>query len=745
MVRNGGREVDVAATMADAAGQGERAAEDLKSGGTLRIVSPSNMLASDYAPDWVRRNHLVSFPWGTGDRPEHTSEQAYAEMLLRRFPRSQFSQRLGLLHDLYDVLQRHKVNLFSNIQLRLTPGDRDTMANMTPEDVALTLKIVANKLKGAAFAAALRSASPTVHTMVRKLKLVTHHLDGSGAQMAGFRSRVNSGATFFGPYTTFINMNPAELDSAEVFHAVGRGYAFNSETGDLVPLPARVIEGRHVQPRVPSMEDRWRVVASNPVVCSDFFEACAKAIREVLLCWEDGAKEQHSKDGLFGWVVDFYIKFEVSGRGCIHGHGGLTQPALQPTSVRARQTSEGMEACAKALALFVDAYCKAYLPSPLTAKFPSAVHNVHRLPDDVPLLEGCATTRLQDVEDAEDPKWVIKPWDRSHDGARHSLREMDLSRPSNDIQLHIARVVAEHQSHNHNLSCVPKYGPLRHMPPCDLNCRMVYKRRVHPSGMAFPEQGVVVLPRTGANLVKWCPAITVAWGCNNNITTAIDIDSYDAQQARSAELRAMHRQRAEAAQQHADGEDTAASAPESDSDAEEVADSTPTIESNSLKQSEYHTKYHSKPDSEGACEDLANVASRVAKRNEEDDGHEEEAAKRVLRRMANAASTQIACTAVQAAHRIQGRGDFYEAHRSVPFNLRHVAGRLRAMVPGAGDEDAAEARYTAGGDGAALWGDFDDYLHRGDKLHPMSFYSFAAHFEVKVQDKLFRSVNTPTI
>ena len=86
MVRNGAREVDVAATMADAAGQGERAAEDLKSGGTLRIVSPNNMLASDYSPDWVRRNHLVSFPWGTGDRPEHTSEQAYAEMLLRRFP-----------------------------------------------------------------------------------------------------------------------------------------------------------------------------------------------------------------------------------------------------------------------------------------------------------------------------------------------------------------------------------------------------------------------------------------------------------------------------------------------------------------------------------------------------------------------------------------------------------------------------------------------------------------------------------
>ena len=121
-----------------------------------------------------------------------------------------------------------------------------------------------------------------------------------------------------------------------------------------------------------------------------------------------------------------------------------------------------------------------------------------------------------------------------------------------------------------------------------------------------------MLPRTGANLVKWCPAVTVAWGFNNNITTAIDIDSYDAQQARSAELRAMHRQCPEATQQAPDGEDTDASAAESDSDAEEVAEATPTIESNSLKQSEYQTKYHSKPDNEGACEDLANVTSRVA-------------------------------------------------------------------------------------------------------------------------------------
>lgn len=117
----------------------------------------------------------------------------------------------------------------------------------------------------------------------------------------------------------FLNFNPSELNSRACIELCGQTYQVDALSGGAIDRP--------------SAQDRWRLVAANPVACAEFFQAVIRAIQEVYFGWPLGAPQQKNADCLFGIITAMVTKYETSGRLALHMHGLISQPSLQPRRV----------------------------------------------------------------------------------------------------------------------------------------------------------------------------------------------------------------------------------------------------------------------------------------------------------------------------------------------------------------------------------------------------------------------------
>lgn len=82
-------------------------------GGGLIALTHGNELASDYDPMWAVLAHPSMFPNGTGAKPDGMSLETWVTHILRMHPRKQFQNNALFVLDMFDVLQRHNVNIKS--------------------------------------------------------------------------------------------------------------------------------------------------------------------------------------------------------------------------------------------------------------------------------------------------------------------------------------------------------------------------------------------------------------------------------------------------------------------------------------------------------------------------------------------------------------------------------------------------------------------------------------------------------
>jgi len=122
-----------------------------------------------------------------------------------------------------------------------------------------------------------------------------------------------------GVWTTSITLNPSDLNAGVLFEVCGHGYSYHAQTGAPVLSPV--------------IADKFKIIASNPVACAEYFRAVVVGFIEVFLGWKEGAKSQTNPDCIFGRVTAYVFKVEVTKRGGLHVHGNITQSFLQPKRI----------------------------------------------------------------------------------------------------------------------------------------------------------------------------------------------------------------------------------------------------------------------------------------------------------------------------------------------------------------------------------------------------------------------------
>jgi hypothetical protein len=334
--------------MPDADAAASNSSTQFVNDGLLASVIPkSSKPCNDYDPMWLVYAHPTVFPHGRGQCPLGMGFDTWCRLTLQRHPVQQYAQNLGFIADMFNILQRHTVNLHSWLQLRLHPRMAAEICDLTPQDIQDVMSIAGKGLTGPALHSVMGSLPRPARTLLSGLKRAGGHVLGSPQSFLALRSKVLAPTTALGPYTCMINLNPAELGSEWTFKLAGKAYSF-----DAFGKPV----GR------PSVMDSLRLVAANPVACAEFIHAFFAAFCEVFLGWPMGSSKQTNPGCLFGAIYAAYLKYESSGRGGKHGHGQVAQAVLRAIWL-AKFMSEGT-AMQDLLFAFMESFSCACFPSP---------------------------------------------------------------------------------------------------------------------------------------------------------------------------------------------------------------------------------------------------------------------------------------------------------------------------------------------------------------------------------------------
>ena len=106
---------------------------------------------------------------------------------------------------------------------------------------------------------------------MKAFKATGSRVPGSNPSFAAFRSRALSLSLIYGSSSFFITLNPSALSSKLGFEMAGVVYTAEDSSGRPVDRPSQF--------------ECWKVVASNPAMCADFFLRALDCFYEVFLGW----------------------------------------------------------------------------------------------------------------------------------------------------------------------------------------------------------------------------------------------------------------------------------------------------------------------------------------------------------------------------------------------------------------------------------------------------------------------------
>ena len=177
------------------------------------------------------------------------------------------------------------------------------------------------------------------------VKISGKHLDFGPCQRESSLSKLYSYFHFFGYPSCFFTMSPADVDQILTFR-------FSHEIGE------RDFE-------LPSLNERYHILAKNPVAASQIFHRIKNAFFESLFGLMDSSKTRKSIEisdrciGSFGTPIAFFAADESQGRGSLHMHAILWCGIPPDTIQKHINNKKIMEETIKV----VDSMVRAYIPS----------------------------------------------------------------------------------------------------------------------------------------------------------------------------------------------------------------------------------------------------------------------------------------------------------------------------------------------------------------------------------------------
>lgn len=315
-------------------------AERVQAGDALVVGAPMHSRpVDDYKRDWFIFAHPKAFPNGTGGRPEGMSEDAWVNLLLNRFPRSQFSANALFILDAMDIITRHRVNLHSSLQMSMSMHTVASIGTLSVAHVEAALKILTGKLRGNTLAQALATQPPAVRDLLRAYHVTSGRVPGTSGELMQLRSKFNAYQVVFGSFSAMVNLNPSELHAHLFYELTGKQYS-----DDML------------------MHDKWATVTTHPGESAHFFELFMRAAVTVLFGWDLQLHKQVNRNCLFGVIDAWAIRFETNSRGVLHLHGGVIMPVLQARRLQHMLQSD--TSTQKALFDFTESIMCQYLPHP---------------------------------------------------------------------------------------------------------------------------------------------------------------------------------------------------------------------------------------------------------------------------------------------------------------------------------------------------------------------------------------------
>ena len=260
---------------------------------------------SDFDRLWPVLAHPAAFPNAEGGPPEGMSLEFWMKVHLQRAPRELHGEQSMLVLDLFNIRQRHAVLRGAWVCMQSQPAVFQELASMPVEEIRMAMELFDTN-RHAQTNAAFAEAPQRVKQLLRALRTVQNKVEGTPAWFASLRSRAFALWHAFGPFTVFPTYNPPELHNPWSLRALGLHAEYDWLQGFGMPTT------------MPTVVDRMKAVAKNPVACTQFFQTWRRAMWSVLHGWPMDSDAQINHNCLFGKIRAGMDRVENSRRLDLH-------------------------------------------------------------------------------------------------------------------------------------------------------------------------------------------------------------------------------------------------------------------------------------------------------------------------------------------------------------------------------------------------------------------------------------------
>jgi len=253
---------------------------------------------------------------------------------------------------------------------------------------------------------------------------------------------------------------------------------------------------------MPTVVDRMKAVAKNPVACTQFFQTWRRAMWSVLHGWPMDSDAQINHDCLFGKIRAGMDHVENSSRLALHDHAVLIQADLQPARLLQLQ-----QVCLQQLDLFVSQLAAKHLPPGWFVQEPTG---------------GGEWAALNDAQPALDFKQVDGRFSSEHEfpAPKHLLDtcidDKSAAAAVAAAQEFVARAAAQMQVHAHSHRC--RKGGRR---GDDADCAAAKPEAIRPTTIVN-DGGTMLFRCDHGMLVPYAPALLLGLPCNHMVALCCD-------------------------------------------------------------------------------------------------------------------------------------------------------------------------------------------------------------------------------